>query len=201
MLDVRDHVMKIVKDDGVFRHVKFFKPGTSIYGFSLTTWPGYLAITGDCEDFVFCRLNDMFEFFRGNEINRSYWAEKATAVGRHGGIMDFSDECYEQAVRTRIKDHISGMSLSDAKRVVRDMRLDLFDWGYPSSTAEAIETATGFTCPVTGTKPLEDIWDSRLEDYRYGFVWVLRAIRWGIERYDASKLESTEVSLDRIPAA
>lgn len=77
----RDLQMEILQDDGLHRHVRFAKPGTGLYRFSLVTWPGYLAISGDVESFTFSREPDMFGFFgrHRNRINPSYWAEKCVA--------------------------------------------------------------------------------------------------------------------------
>lgn len=94
LFDVRDHVMTIELDQGVHRSILFKQPRSSAYHFRLITWPGHLAISGDCEDFIFARLRDMFEFFRyagpayerDDRINEGYWAEKLTAIGgRCGG--------------------------------------------------------------------------------------------------------------------
>ncbi|WP_209015607.1 hypothetical protein, partial [Roseibium sp. RKSG952] len=58
---------------------------------------------------------------------RDCWLTRAMRFASLSAFMDFSDECDEQAVRTRIRDHISGMSLFNAKRVVRHMSLAVFD--------------------------------------------------------------------------
>lgn len=73
--------MEVLQDDGLHRHVRFAQPGSGLYRFSLVTWPGHLAVTGDVESFTFARLPDMFEFFGGrrSQINPSYWAEKCVA--------------------------------------------------------------------------------------------------------------------------
>jgi hypothetical protein len=74
----RNHQMTVLRDDDVYRHVRFQEPGTSIWHFDLVTWPGHLVITGDLEDFHFARIRDMFEFFRNPVgcINPGYWSEK-----------------------------------------------------------------------------------------------------------------------------
>ena len=84
--DVAAHEMEILRDDGVYRHIRFKKPGTWCMHFDLVTWPGYLAYSGDMGCYVFSRLNDMFEFFRTDReylqrdgrqlcINLCYWSE------------------------------------------------------------------------------------------------------------------------------
>lgn len=80
-VDHRGAELEILQDDGVHRHLRFRRPGTSIGYFNLTTWPGHLAISGDVEAFVFAREHDMFGFFGSNRerINPTYWAEKVQA--------------------------------------------------------------------------------------------------------------------------
>ena len=45
--DTATHAMTILRDDGLYRHLRFKRPNTSSYYFDIITWPGYLAITGD----------------------------------------------------------------------------------------------------------------------------------------------------------
>jgi hypothetical protein len=61
--ETAEHEMTVLRDDGLYRHLRFQRPGTSIYWFDLVTWPGRLVICGDCGDLMFSRLRDMFEFF------------------------------------------------------------------------------------------------------------------------------------------
>src|SRR5690348_12248442 len=71
-----EHELTILHGDGLYRHIRMQKPGTGMYHYDLVTWPGYLAISGDLDSYVFSRVRDMFTFFRGRGINPSYWAEK-----------------------------------------------------------------------------------------------------------------------------
>lgn len=191
---IRNHRMAIEMDNGVHRSIHFAAPGTSIYSFRLVTWPGHLAISGDLDDFIFCRLRDMFDFFRyaGPEYdcsdgpNYGYWAEKAQAVARHGGLEGFSEDLYENCIRRAMAEHISGMSLSDAKQCIQDARLDdLFD--APLSTHEAITKAQDWRSPITDECPFSEFWDYRLTDYTFGYKFACHAIQWGIKQYDLHK--------------
>ena len=62
--DVDWHVMTVLRDDGVHRHIRLKRPDSGSYWFDLITWPGTLCIDGDCGTYVFRRLEDMFQFFR-----------------------------------------------------------------------------------------------------------------------------------------
>ena len=74
-----DHAMEIVLDDDLHRHLRFRHTGPSYsgyYWFDLITVPGTLIFQGDGQSFVFSRLPDMFEFFRGklDRVDPHYWA-------------------------------------------------------------------------------------------------------------------------------
>lgn len=108
--EVADHEMVILRDDGLYRHLRFVRNAvnpksgqrerSSFYWFDLITWPGCLAVNGDCGSFTFSRLDDMFEFFRGHEINPGYWAEKVRA-GR-GDLKRYSADKFRRLVTDEI---------------------------------------------------------------------------------------------------
>lgn len=202
--DVSRHKMTVRQDDGLYRHVSFSRPGSSVYRFNLVTWPGYLAISGDCDAFMFSRIPDMFDFFRfaGPEydrtdgINTGYWEEKCTSKARHGGTETFSQDSYLEAIRQDMNGHISGMSLSDAKTVVQEAHEE-YVMDPPNSVHEAISIAQNFCCPVTGHHPFTEFWDHNLTEPSYGFQWACRAIQWGIKQYDLAKQGRDQESVDR----
>jgi hypothetical protein len=91
------HQMTVLHDEGLYRHLRFATPGSSLYWFDLVTWPGCLTVGGDIEAFAFSRTDDMFAFFRaGTGINPSYWAEKIRA----GGVpaREYSEDRFRQVV-------------------------------------------------------------------------------------------------------
>ena len=82
--DVAEHTMTVIREDGVSRHIRFAKPGTSCMHFDLITWPGYLCYTGDMGTYVFQRLTDMFEFFRTDREYKSATAPSWRSTSRTG---------------------------------------------------------------------------------------------------------------------
>ena len=196
-MDTADHQMTVLLDHGKHRHIQFSRPGSSTYRFNLVTWPGYLAITGDCDDFVFRRLDDMFEFFREKRVNPSYWGEKAVAVSKHGGLSSFSPERYRQAVYS---DFQASYPFGEPGKLKawRDVRWDLLEYNEPSSTSEAINKACGYT-DANGNSPFDEFWDHHLDEPSYGFLWACHAIRWGIEQYDLLVAAPQPASNDNAP--
>lgn len=181
--DSADHVMTVLLDSGLHRHLRFRKPGTGMYWYEVVTWPGALVIRGDMGTFVFSRLDDMFEFFRGHRINPQYWAEKEISGAETRRFdMDYAaryirehvadlDDQYEpddvalirQAVEEVIRDFDFGDS-HGAHTLIRDMRVDLSD----GQTFEFYDT-----------------WEWNLTDWTVQFLWCCHAIVAAIRQYDA----------------
>ena len=68
---VEKHELKILRDDGVYRHVRLKAPGPiNCYQFDLVTWPNFICFDGDGGPFIFANpsLEDMFTNFRGAEF-------------------------------------------------------------------------------------------------------------------------------------
>ena len=200
--DVRGHELTIVVDQGVHRHITLGRPGSFNYRYHITTWPGYLAISGDAGSYTFARLVDMFEFFRDeegkNRINEGYWAEKLQAVDRFGGRDELDEEAYRDALRRDTIAHFENenLALSQAKEVVREMR-DSYLFDPPDDRDEAIQQAMAFRCPITHEYPFNEFWDHRLTCASFRLVWCMRAIVWGIKQYDLHKQSRTQADHDR----
>lgn len=114
--DVSNHEMLIIRDDGLYRHIRFQRPDTSSMYFDLITWPNRLCYTGDMSTYVFSRIEDMFRFFRADrqrstrddqrlEINLSYWAEKVISGDRDGRDNDIRVFSIVRA-RKSLKEHV-----------------------------------------------------------------------------------------------
>jgi len=179
--DVKEHVMTIHRDDGLYRHLEFSKPGTGNYRFGLVTWPGYLAYYGDMGGYMFTRLRDMFEFFRGHRVNPSYWAEKCVASDRDG-IKDWSEERFAEAVREDSEGWFEGLDQEAAKELRELIEEGISDYG--ANEYEAALWINGFD---HNGHQFHDFWANDCRDYTHRFLWCLHAIVWGITRYDAGK--------------
>ncbi len=174
-----DRSMEIIHDDGLYRHLKYYKAGTRCMGVHITTWPGYLAISGDMGCYVFARINDMFEFFRGDDINESYWAEKVQASDKCDGLREFD----EDTAREWVAD-----TLRQAKE---DGATDLDDI---EDEAEMINYDDGiirFHDSLPAHRIFRDAWDNNFERYTFRYLWCCYAIVWAIKEYDHSKCLTT----------
>lgn len=210
--DVETHVVEVQHEDGVYRHIRFRKPGTMCMHFDLITWPGYLCYTGDMGTFVFTRLADMFEFFRTDRqyaerqgrrlaVNLSYWSEKLEAVNgsrRGGSAEEFDLDRFRRVINEYRLNWIRG----DARNLLtKDERRELWD-AVSQDVLDRVDdgdhivyaAANEFTWKPTRyptwqgrTWHFEDLWEHTFTDYTRRFRWCCFALAWGIEQYDISK--------------
>lgn len=182
--DVAEHRMEVLREDGLYRHIRFQRPESWMYGFDLVTWPGYLAIVGDAGDYVFSRTRDMFQFFALDEgrINPHYWSEKLQAPKSHDA-MHYSPE----KLRSLLLEH-----LEDAFRWDSDYEV------YPAFLREAVERAGELYDEEDGRRLLRDLeddgilsdtWEWDLRDYDRQFLWCCHAIAWGVQHYLRTPVE------------
>lgn len=194
--DTGEHQMTIMRDDGLYRHLRFQKPGTSIYWFDLITIPGTLIFQGDGESYVFRRIEDMFEFFRGStgRINPQYWAEKVTSD--RNSLMRYDQDLLSYHVQEDINEALSddesgclvGLTAAVQSEIIEEF---IGDESLDRSIVEGFEFYADpkdqYAIP---RKPpdfrFHDVWDWNCRDYYWWFLWVCHAIVWAIAQYDAA---------------
>lgn len=213
--DAGSHVMTVIRDDGVHRHLRFRKapPAGSEYWFDLITWPGSLCIDGDMGTYVFRRLDDMFKFFRTDReynekrgrklcINLSYWAEKLQA-NPNNGVKEFDEECFNRVIRERLVNWMR----DKRDRTTKEERRDLWDAVhneviYVDGDDRKQIAAYDFAHPVRPGLQFgfHDLWEFNFERYTFHFEWVCYAIAWGVKTYDESKTTATAVAESEVTA-
>lgn len=179
---VAEHEMRIVRDDGLYRNIRFQKPGTWFYGFDIITWPGHLCVAGDIGYYVFARLPDMFEFFRQDKDSRidfRYWAQKVKASDTASGIEEYSEEKF----RENVLDYLESRAASP--KVRRQVERDILECGYDKD--EAAYAIANFLPESPTSFSFDDFWEYDSEDYTYQFLFCCYAIAWAIQQYDAAK--------------
>jgi hypothetical protein len=192
--DVAKHQIQILRDEGLYRHVRFRQPDTYCMGFDLITWPGYLCYTGDMGTFVFSRIADMFEFFRQPDsseprINPGYWSEKVQAQDR-GGITEFSEEKLKARVKERFEEWVEEEGIDDLGSLWNAIEREVFGL-LDSYGAEGKNQAYQAIMSVehNGRYPFQDFWEVSADVYTYQFLWCCHALVWGIRRYDEERPE------------
>ena len=212
--DVSNHAMEALKDDGVYRHLRFASKGEHSCNqwFGIVTWPGYLTFYGDMGCFVFSRLTDMFEFFRTDRrdnrklgINLSYWAEKLEAIdsnGRYGnGATEFSEAQFKAQVDEHVNQWIEDFNGDyDSSEEETAKQKEAFAAELRSAVEDEVlcraedgehaahEALRDFSCEINGQKfEFSDTWEWDLKDYTLRFVWCCYAIAWALKQYDEAK--------------
>jgi hypothetical protein len=182
--ETAEHEMTVLHDDGLYRHLKFRNAEHGFYWYELVTWPGFLAVGGDVDHYVFSRVEDMFTFFRrnGNEhgINPSYWSEKIQD-GRERAEA-YSEDVFKQRVTEDLK-HLPVPNLTKEQREARSELLERIADGDAHWAEGAWEMLADAECAGL----LSDTWEWRLTDWDWSFLWCCNAIVAGIAKYDAAR--------------
>jgi len=176
------HKMEVKMDNGVYRHL-IFSDGSNIMRFELVTFPDYLCYVGDMGSFTFSRIEDMFEFFRGDSINPGYWSEKLEAVGRRCGYEKYSIE----KIKEEMMIHFDSWKFERSQEKV-DTLEELEDGILNRETEEeALRAVHEYESPAGHT--FEDFDECYAKEYTFHYIWCLYAIVWGISEYDKKKAD------------
>jgi hypothetical protein len=180
--EVADHQMTVKHDDGLYRHLRFNRPGSWSYGFDLITWPGHLAIAGDMGDYVFARVEDMFDFFTG-AINPHYWSEKLTNKDERKGTEVYDRDLFKPRVMEWYEERRQeGLTVAEEEALLDALREQVFEraWDGPHSREEAVRLLMEFSHDGT---TIYEPYDWSFERWDWQFLWCCHAIVWGIARY------------------
>jgi len=191
--DMKDHTLRIIQDDGVYRHIRMSNGGSQCMCYYITTWPGHLCISGDMGTYVFARTQDMFKFFRPTilnpkiikhrplKINAPYWGEKLAASSTTNGFMKFSEEVFELQIKSYFADW--EFESEDLKSECWDC-IETEVLAAASTEEQAMYAADSFSF---NDFKFTDFWELTLKDYTYHYLWCLYAIVYGIQQYDTEK--------------
>lgn len=197
------HEMRVLHDDGVYRHLRFMPSSHSFYWFELITTPGQLVFSGDGESFTFRRVTDMFKFFRSGlmrdgsiEINPMYWSEKLTSD--RDSVQKYQEDLFiklvwEQANHLIEQEYVRPDQADRFRQAIKD---DIVEGGLYTTADEAYRTVGEFEfyndpskefdyrhqADVRFEEPWE--WFNATKDFDWWFLWACHAIVWGIARYD-----------------
>ncbi len=186
--DIEEHQLIIEQDSGVYRHIRLGRIGDTTYQFYLTTWPGHLCISGDMGTHVFRRTQDMFTFFRCDElkVNHGYWHEKLCSVSKFGSDREFSAEKFKEYVKEAFEEAKCDNDWDEetAKNRWEELEYDVLNRDCEEDEREAMTNAHNFESEDWN---LEDFWEHDCRCYTYHFTWILHAIVWGIQQYDEAR--------------
>lgn len=192
---VKDHVMTINLDHNGFRDITIKNPDTNSQMFHVTTRPYYITICGDMGTYVFSRNNDMFEFFRNDDlsINPHYYREKLQSECKYSPSIEFScktiiDELYERLenFKEECEDGNDEYCYETAEQEIKH-----FERYVECSENEYVYAINNWNSESAGGMELDDFWDGCSgKTYSYHYIWCLYAITYTIKLYDGSKIEN-----------
>lgn len=208
LIDTAHHRLEILRDDGVYRHLRMQQPGTNFYYYDIITWPGYLTVTGDMGTWTFSRAHDMFRFFGAwdGQINTGYWSEKLEAGSGCSARELLEKEFDEDEFCESLKEYFSGYledneangseddddwddeddTPDSEKAVIREIVRELCSANlcYEHDAYQAVYDADWPEGWSTW-----DICDGlTFKTYTSHFRWILFAITWAISKYHNTKL-------------
>jgi hypothetical protein len=140
--------------------------------FDILTWSGHLCYTGDMGTYVFARIEDMFDFFRGRRINPQYWGEKVIASGTEG-VMRYDARTAATAIKDWVREYPSVL-----KRAVYSDVLPAVEEG------EDYLRRLCYDYEYDGHLVFQDFYEANLHAYTYHFIFACRAIVWGISKFE-----------------
>lgn len=186
LAQTKAHKLTILREEGLYRHLRVAIPGTSMESWHVHTWPGYLAMVGDMGDWVFQRTEDMLCFFRGEgdglKINPHYWAEKLQAQEDRGWVEFSIDAFYG-----RVKEFaIEACSVETFEEIPEEKREDLDCLLRAEDEFDAVAAMREFDCSWLD---MVDFWDGAhtCKEVRDHFLFACYAIVWTVKLYDAQK--------------
>lgn len=205
--NVENHYMTILKDDGIYRHLRFNKPSPNSWDqrFEIITYPNGICYSGDMGSFVFERTYDMLGFFRHPDgelgINSGYWAEKCVAECVTDGVRQFDIDQVRSSIRNYWESYFYERTESDEAQSIwesiekyilnsGDSEIEIVNaiWEYDSSCAWW-RTGSG---DRTSHFSLDDFFVDGccLYSKTYRFLWCLWALSWAVIQYDKVKAEN-----------
>ncbi|WP_417705394.1 hypothetical protein [Rheinheimera aquimaris] len=197
--DTAEHQLTISLDEGLHRNLRISRPQSSAYHYNITTWPGYLCISGDMGCFVFQRVEDMFTFFRGkpDEINPGYWQEKVQAGAGFEGSAAITAEpdfaAYDKRLMEYLDDFIDGLDpdvVEDAEKIEQATEaVEYFKKYRENSEWDIVSRINNWDASEAGGMVLEDFWEGHrsLQKFSFHYIWCCYAIVHAIALYDAVK--------------
>ena len=194
---VANHQLTIIRDEGTYRHLSFKGPDTTNQYFDIVTWPGTLCYNGDMGTYVFSRLTDMFEFFRGGhdkyQISYGYWAEKLQAIDKPTGVSEFSPRLFKENIKDRFDSWAESLRDGDdngeSERLIANVWQQVEDevLYYADDNEYAAQQAAYDFSHSAHTSLFQDFYEYDCTEYTYPFLWCCWALRWGIALYDTTK--------------
>ncbi len=186
-IDVANHIMKIVHQNGVYRTIECRQISSVNCSFTIVTTPRYLAYFGDMGSYVFSRNTaiDVLGFFRnttrtGEEIPYGYWAEKLEA----GDYKQFDAQtAVAQAVTMLEQEESLNLAACDYSSL--DEIKELLEGAAEDGENEYFAALSDLVDELE----VDDWYEHCQRVYKptYHYIWCCYAILWTIAQYDSTE--------------
>lgn len=191
--ETASHQITVLRDDGLYRHLRFSDEAKSLNWWDLITWPYNLIVNGSHGSHHFCRFGpdtkDMFALFRSGiwrdgsqHINPGYWAEKARA----GKVKSWS----EQKFRTWLVDEAASLESRHPGTVEAVGKQILHSDEHNTEYEETARYAVAQFSHGDVRLRFPDEWELSFEDFDWQYLWQCHAAVAGIAQYDTRKAAS-----------
>ncbi len=180
------HAVEQAVGQGPHRHWLCRRPGTGVYSFAVTTWPGWLAVSGDIGFMVWRNAWDMLHWARGGmgdgcidyceskvpgDVKSKEWCEDVALDWLAGRIDDARRE-----IGRHVADNDEGGDCMDVNRLAGRIE-----------TLEELKGETGlgeahFNQALFDSGVVRDTDFPRLHTYTPSFLWCREALKWLLAR-------------------
>lgn len=177
------HEMRVLHEDGLYRHLVFADPAGGFYRFDIITWPHNLFLRGDGFSFGFSiwPTEDMFDLFRESSasgINPGYWQEKVTA----GKVKDWSESLF----RAWVVDEATKAETAHPGAVEAVLKQILHSDEHSTEYQGTAEYAVAHFSHGDFRLRIPNDWEKSFEDYSWEFLFACHAVLFGINQWDAA---------------
>lgn len=174
----KDHVVTEELRVGVFRSWKCAKPGTGVYAFRVTTWPGVVAINGDIGEIMVSRTYDTLAWARNSIESIDYFAEKVITKP----VEEFSWDGFEEWAKDYLAQSFDDSGYSDEATYLK----------YREEVEEAL-TWEGSLGEEGLYDRLSEVFDGcdypSFRTYTSNFLWCREALRWFLSKHNEAPVE------------
>lgn len=200
--DIKDHKLSIIKDNGIYRHIRMSIKDSGIYRYDIITFPYHLVVTGDMGTWIFSRIEDMFEFFimgdtdfnKDNIINPYYWEEKLEAVSKfgscEGSVKEFKVDLFRKEVTEYFEEYCNKNGIEKDSEEYEDLRddidFDIIHYAEDVHPRELFSRVHNFSSNNFEFN-IEDFDFEGCYTYTFHYIWICYAIVYAIDMYNKSK--------------
>lgn len=180
--------MTVLKDDGVYRHLRIDLPRASWKWCEVATWPGVLVLRGGlgCWTFIVPE-DDQMSLFRPDplteRVNPLYWEGKLAPGSMARVYSTWRAAAYIREAVAEVADDFPGLAGDvDSDLLDGSPRNDLSTEGGLRAALAAFEEMHGAT--YEGLRFPVESWD--LKRFDPWFVLSCVVLPWAVEQYDAA---------------